>query len=74
MKEVYVIMRFDVDYNGYSQEPVCVMLEDTYEQRVKAAVECGLYNEVATKFAEDRRWESHDGCTGYFITKVDLID
>ena len=55
MKEAYVIMRFDVDYNGYTQEPVGVMLEDTYEQRVKAAVECGLYNELSTKFAEDRR-------------------
>lgn len=74
MKEAYVIMRFDVDYNGYSQEPVGVMLEDTYEQRLKAAIECDLYNDAAKEFAEDRRWESHDCCTGYFITTVELID
>ena len=72
-REGFVVMRCDVEMGYTNDEPICIMLENTYESRLKAANECGLYGEAAEKFAREKCWETKDRLTTYSIYKTDVI-
>ncbi len=69
----YVIMRNDVEIGYTTDEPICVLLENTYESRLNAAKELELFGEQAEKFAKDKCWSTKDKCTSYYIVPVELI-
>lgn len=69
----YVIMRNDVEIGYTTNEPICVMLDNTYELRLNVAKELELFGEQAEKFAKDKCWSTKGKCTSYYIVPVELV-
>ena len=69
----YVIMRNDVEIGYTTDEPICVLLENTYESRYKAMKQYFGVEQWAKDFAKNGYWSSKDGCTTYSIVPVELL-
>lgn len=69
----YVIMRNDVEVGYTTDEPICVLLENTYESRYKAMKQYFGIEQWAKDFARNGYWSSKDGCTTYSLIPVELL-
>ena len=69
----YVIMRNDVEIGYTTDEPIFVLLDNTYESRYKAMKYYFGVEQWAKDFARDSYWSSKDGCTTYSIVPVELL-
>jgi len=69
----YVIMRNDVEIGYTTDEPICVLLENTYESRYKAMKQYFGVEQWAKDFARNGHWSSEDGCTTFSLMPVKVV-